>query len=201
MAWKGRSSHDQLLTDPDQAVDFVMRTKVDALAIACGTSHGAYKFTRAAGRRHPRDGGHRGDPPQAAEYASGHAWLVIRSAALQDVINRFGGEMPQTYGVPVEEIERGIRHGVRKVNIDTDCRMAMSGQFRRIATENPARIRSAQIPQTRHGCHARSLPRPLRAVRNGRQCLEDQGDTAWMTWQNAMPPASWIRKSTAAKAA
>jgi fructose-bisphosphate aldolase class II len=56
---------------------------------------------------------------------------------LQDIINRFGGEMPQTYGVPVEEIERGIRHGVRKVNIDTDCRMAMSGQFRKIATENP----------------------------------------------------------------
>ena len=57
--------------------------------------------------------------------------------ALQDVINRFGGEMPQTWGVPVEEIVRGIRHGVRKVNIDTDCRMAMTGQFRRIATENP----------------------------------------------------------------
>ncbi len=134
----GVLSHDQLLTDPDQAVDFVLRTKVDALAIACGTSHGAYKFTRA---------------PDGDILAMGvieeihrklpNTHLVMHGSssvpqALQDVINRFGGEMPQTYGVPVEEIERGIRHGVRKVNIDTDCRMAMTGQFRRIATENPA---------------------------------------------------------------
>ncbi len=134
----GVLSHDQLLTDPDQAVDFVLRTKVDALAIACGTSHGAYKFTRA---------------PDGDILAMGvieeihrklpNTHLVMHGSssvpqALQDVINRFGGEMPQTYGVPVEEIERGIRHGVRKVNIDTDCRMAMSGQFRRIAVEHPA---------------------------------------------------------------
>lgn len=134
---EGVLSHDQLLTDPDQAVDFVTRTGVDALAIACGTSHGAYKFTRRP------DGDilamnvieeiHRKLPD---------THLVMHGSssvpqALQDVINRFGGEMPQTYGVPVEEIERGIRHGVRKVNIDTDCRMAMTGQFRRIATEHP----------------------------------------------------------------
>ncbi|KXF77546.1 fructose-1,6-bisphosphate aldolase [Paramesorhizobium deserti] len=134
---EGVLSHDQLLTDPDQAVDFVMRTKVDALAIACGTSHGAYKFTRQP------DGNilamgvieeiHRKLPD---------THLVMHGSssvpqALQDVINRFGGSMPQTYGVPVEEIERGIRHGVRKVNIDTDCRMAMTGQFRRIAVEHP----------------------------------------------------------------
>ncbi|SFJ45482.1 MULTISPECIES: class II fructose-bisphosphate aldolase [unclassified Phyllobacterium] len=133
----GVLSHEQLLTDPDQAVDFVLRTKVDALAIACGTSHGAYKFTRA---------------PDGDILAMGvieeihrklpNTHLVMHGSssvpqALQDVINRFGGEMPQTYGVPVEEIERGIRHGVRKVNIDTDCRMAMSGQFRRIAVEHP----------------------------------------------------------------
>jgi fructose-bisphosphate aldolase class II len=135
---EGKLSHDQLLTDPDQAVDFVMRTKVDALAIACGTSHGAYKFTRKP------DGDilamrvieeiHRKLP---------NTHLVMHGSSsvpqeLQDIINRFGGEMPQTYGVPVEEIERGIRHGVRKVNIDTDCRMAMTGQFRKIAQENPA---------------------------------------------------------------
>jgi fructose-bisphosphate aldolase, class II len=134
---EGALSHDQLLTDPDQAVDFVMRTKVDALAIACGTSHGAYKFTRKP------DGDilamrvieeiHRKLP---------NTHLVMHGSSsvpqeLQDVINRYGGEMPQTYGVPVAEIERGIRHGVRKVNIDTDCRMAMTGQFRRIATEHP----------------------------------------------------------------
>ncbi len=135
---EGTLSQDALLTDPDQAVDFVMRTKVDALAIACGTSHGAYKFSRKP------DGDilamnvieeiHRKLPD---------THLVMHGSSsvpqeLQDIINRFGGEMPQTFGVPVEEIVRGIRHGVRKVNIDTDCRMAMTGQMRRIARENPA---------------------------------------------------------------
>jgi fructose-bisphosphate aldolase, class II len=134
---EGALSHDQLLTDPDQAVDFVAATHVDALAIACGTSHGAYKFTRKP------DGEilamrvieeiHRKLP---------NTHLVMHGSSsvpqeLQDVINEYGGAMPQTYGVPVEEIERGIRHGVRKVNIDTDCRMAMTGQFRRIAMEHP----------------------------------------------------------------
>jgi fructose-bisphosphate aldolase class II len=135
---QGKLSHSQLLTDPDQAVDFVLRTKVDALAIACGTSHGAYKFSRKP------DGDilamnvieeiHRKLP---------NTHLVMHGSSsvpqeLQDVINAFGGEMPQTFGVPVEEIVRGIRHGVRKVNIDTDCRMAMAGQFRKVAKENPA---------------------------------------------------------------
>jgi len=116
----------------------VARTGVDALAIACGTSHGAYKFTRKP------DGEilamsvieeiHRKLP---------NTHLVMHGSSsvpqhLQDIINEFGGGMPQTYGVPIEEIERGIRHGVRKVNIDTDCRMAMTGQMRRIAMENPA---------------------------------------------------------------
>lgn len=134
---EGALSHDQLLTDPDQAVDFVARTKVDALAIACGTSHGAYKFSRRPD----------GDILAMHVIEAIHAklpgtHLVMHGSSsvpqeLQDVINKYGGEMPQTYGVPVEEIERGIRHGVRKVNIDTDCRMAMTGQFRRVATEKP----------------------------------------------------------------
>ncbi|WP_417685802.1 class II fructose-bisphosphate aldolase [Roseibium sp.] len=134
---EGKLSHDQLLTDPDQAVDFVLRTKVDALAIACGTSHGAYKFSRKP------DGDilamkvieeiHRKLP---------NTHLVMHGSSsvpqeLQDIINGFGGEMPQTFGVPVEEIVRGIKHGVRKVNIDTDCRMAMTGQFRKVAQEAP----------------------------------------------------------------
>ncbi|WP_159586877.1 class II fructose-bisphosphate aldolase [Chelativorans xinjiangense] len=133
----GKLSQDQLLTDPDQAVDFVTRTGVDALAIACGTSHGAYKFTRQPD----------GDILAMRVIEEIHAklpntHLVMHGSSsvpqnLQDVINAFGGAMPQTWGVPVEEIERGIRHGVRKVNIDTDCRMAMTGQFRRIAAENP----------------------------------------------------------------
>ena len=134
----GKLSHDQLLTDPDQAVDFVRRTKVDALAIACGTSHGAYKFSRKP----------TGDILAMRVIEEIHAklpntHLVMHGSSsvpqeLQDVINKYGGEMPQTYGVPVEEIVRGIRHGVRKVNIDTDCRMAMAGQFRKVAMSNPA---------------------------------------------------------------
>jgi fructose-bisphosphate aldolase class II len=135
---QGKLSQDQLLTDPDQAVDFVARTKVDALAIACGTSHGAYKFSRKP----------TGDILAMNVIEEIHArlpgvHLVMHGSSsvpqeLQDIINAYGGEMPQTFGVPAEEIERGIRHGVRKVNIDTDCRMAMAGQFRRVAQDNPA---------------------------------------------------------------
>lgn len=134
---EGKLSHDQLLTDPDQAVDFVSKTRVDALAIACGTSHGAYKFTRKPD----------GDILAMNVIEEIHkklpnTHLVMHGSSsvpqeLQDIINEFGGAMPQTFGVPVEEIVRGIKHGVRKVNIDTDCRMAMTGQFRKIAQENP----------------------------------------------------------------
>ncbi|WP_127902241.1 class II fructose-bisphosphate aldolase [Solirhodobacter olei] len=135
---EGRLGQDQLLTDPDQAVDFVVQTKCDALAIACGTSHGAYKFSRKPD----------GDILSMETIRRIHerlpgVHLVMHGSSsvpqyLQDLINANGGEMPQTYGVPVEEIEKGIRMGVRKVNIDTDCRMAMTGQFRRVATQNPA---------------------------------------------------------------
>jgi fructose-bisphosphate aldolase class II len=134
---EGKLSRDQLLTDPDQAVEFVQKTNVDALAIAMGTSHGAYKFSRKP------DGEilamnvieeiHRRLP---------NTHLVMHGSSsvpqdLQDIINKYGGKMPQTWGVPVEEIQRGIKHGVRKINIDTDNRMAMTGQIRRILTENP----------------------------------------------------------------
>ena len=175
---EGKVSHDQLLTDPDQAVDFVRATKVDALAIAMGTSHGAYKFSRKP------DGDilamkvveeiHRRLP---------NTHLVMHGSSsvpqpLQDIFNQFGGEMPQTWGVPVEEIVRGIRHGVRKVNIDTDCRLAMTAAFRKVASPDQKRIRSAQIPQARDGRDARSLPRAVRAIRHRGQCREDQGDPA-----------------------
>lgn len=134
---EGKMDRDQLLTDPDQAADFVAATKVDALAIACGTSHGAYKFTRAP------DGDILSmDQIEAIHKRLPETHLVMHGSSsvpqyLQDMINAHGGEMPQTWGVPVEEIERGIRHGVRKVNIDTDCRMAMSGAMRRFVQENP----------------------------------------------------------------
>ena len=134
---EGKLNQDQLLTDPDQALDFVSKTKVDALAIACGTSHGAYKFSRKPDgdilAMHVIEAIHSKIP---------NTHLVMHGSssvpqALQDLINQSGGSMPQTYGVPIVEIERGIKSGVRKVNIDTDCRMAMTGQFRKIAKEKP----------------------------------------------------------------
>ena len=134
----GVMSHDQLLTDPDQAVEFVARTGVDALAVACGTSHGAYKFTRKPDGDILAMG-----VIEAIHKRLPNTHLVMHGSSsvpqeLQDIINAHGGQMPQTFGVPVEEIVRGIRHGVRKVNIDTDCRMAMAAEFRRVAVSNPA---------------------------------------------------------------
>jgi fructose-bisphosphate aldolase class II len=129
---EGKLDHSQLLTDPDQAVDFVMKTKVDALAIACGTSHGAYKFSRKP----------TGDilamnviEEIYKRLPSTHLVMHGSSAVpqdLQDIINEYGGEMNQTFGVPVEEVVRGIKHGVRKVNIDTDLRMASTGAIRKV---------------------------------------------------------------------
>jgi len=138
--FEGSLSMDQLLTDPDEAVDFVSRTGVDALAIAMGTSHGAYKFSRKP------DGDILAmNVVQAINEKMPQLHLVMHGSSsvpqeLQDIFNEFGGEMPQTYGVPVEEIERGIRHGVRKVNIDTDCRLAMTGIFRRVAEQDKSQF-------------------------------------------------------------
>ena len=135
--FEGKLSKEQLLTDPDQAYDFVKQTQVDALAVAIGTSHGAYKFTRKP------DGDILAiDVVKAIHEKMPTVHMVMHGSSsvpqeLQDIINKYGGEMPQTYGVPVEEIVKGIKHGVRKVNIDTDCRMAISGQMRRVITENP----------------------------------------------------------------
>ena len=132
---EGILSQEQLLTDPDEAVAFVKETKVDALAIAMGTSHGAYKFSRKPDgdilAMHVIEAIHRKLP---------NTHLVMHGSSsvpqeLQDLFNEFGGDMPQTFGVPLEEIERGIRSGVRKVNIDTDCRLAMTGVIRKIAKE------------------------------------------------------------------
>lgn len=133
----GKLSEEQLLTDPDEAAEFVKLTQVDALAIACGTSHGAYKFSKKP----------TGETLAIKRIEEIHAkipnvHLVMHGSSsvpqyLQDLINEYGGEMPQTYGVPVEEIERGIKSGVRKVNIDTDNRMAITGTWRRIAQEMP----------------------------------------------------------------
>jgi fructose-bisphosphate aldolase, class II len=134
---EGTLSHDQLLTNPDEAVKFVKETKVDALAIAMGTSHGAYKFSRKPDgdilAMHVIEEIHRKLPTMH---------LVMHGSSsvpqeLQEIINTFGGKMPQTWGVPVAEIQRGIKNGVRKINIDTDNRMAMTGQIRRVLQQSP----------------------------------------------------------------
>ena len=133
----GHGSGETHLTDPDQAVEFVERTGIDALAVAIGTSHGAYKFT---------------SPPTGEVLAMNliqeiheklpTTHLVMHGSSsvpksLVDKINEFGGEIRPTWGVPVEEIQLGIRHGVRKINVDTDARLAMTAAIRQVLTEKP----------------------------------------------------------------
>lgn len=148
--FEGKLTMDQLLTDPDEAYEFVTKTQVDALAVAIGTSHGAYKFTRKP------DGDILSvDTIKEINKKMPNLHMVMHGSSsvpqeLQDIINEFGGNMPQTYGVPVEEIENAIKFGVRKVNIDTDCRMAITGQMRRIALEDKSQFdpRKFLIPGT-----------------------------------------------------
>jgi len=135
--FEGALSMDMLLTDPDEAATFVKATQCDALAIAMGTSHGAYKFSKA-----PTGDVLAMDRVEAINKRIPNTHLVMHGSSsvpqeLQDLFNEFGGGMPQTYGVPVEEIVKGIKFGVRKVNIDTDCRIAMTGQWRKIASQQP----------------------------------------------------------------
>ncbi|GLS25753.1 class II fructose-bisphosphate aldolase [Marinibactrum halimedae] len=134
----GTLTHEQMLTDPAEAADFVAQTGVDALAIACGTSHGAYKFTR---------------PPTGDILAidriktihkrlpKTHLVMHGSSSVPQEwlhIINEHGGDIPETYGVPVDNLIEGIKHGVRKINIDTDLRLACTGSIRRFLAENPS---------------------------------------------------------------
>ena len=136
--FEGELSKDQLLTDPDEAVEFVERTQVDALALAIGTSHGAYKFTRKP----------TGEILAISRIEEIHrrlpnTHLVMHGSSSVpkewiDMINEFGGEIPETYGVPVEEIIKGIKSGVRKVNIDTDNRLAITAAIREAAQKDPS---------------------------------------------------------------
>ncbi|MEW6983185.1 class II fructose-bisphosphate aldolase [Colwelliaceae bacterium 6471] len=134
----GKLTLDQMLTDPEEAADFVQKTQVDALAIACGTSHGAYKFTR------PPTGDILAiDRIKAIHNRIPNTHLVMHgsSSVPQEwlaVINEYGGNIPETYGVPVEQICEGIKNGVRKVNIDTDLRLASTGAVRRFLAHNPS---------------------------------------------------------------
>ncbi len=136
----GTLSREQMLTDPDQAAEFVRLTGVDALAVAIGTSHGAYKFDR---------------PPTGEVLAMDriaeihrrlpNTHLVMHGSSsvpqeLQDIINRYGGRIKQTYGVPIPEIQKGIQNGVRKVNVDTDNRLAITGAIRKVFAETPEKF-------------------------------------------------------------
>lgn len=137
---EGILSHDQLLTDPDEAERFVAATQVDALAVAIGTSHGAYKFTRQPD----------GEVLAMSRIEEIHrrlpnCHLVMHGSSsvpqeLQDLINRYGGKLKQTWGVPIEEIQRGIKHGVRKINVDTDNRLAITAAIRKVFHETPEKF-------------------------------------------------------------
>jgi len=134
---EGKLDHSSLLTDPEEAAQFVKATQLDALAIAIGTSHGAYKFTRKP----------TGDILAISRVKEIHAripntHLVMHGSSsvpqeLLAIINQYGGKMKETYGVPVEEIQEAIKYGVRKINIDTDIRLAMTGAVRKFLAENP----------------------------------------------------------------
>lgn len=134
--FEGKLEKSQLLTDPDEAMQFVAETKVDALAVAIGTSHGAYKFTRK-----PTGDVLAMDVIEKIHERLPNTHIVMHGSSSvpedwQDVFNEFGGEMKETYGVPVEEIVRGIKYGVRKVNIDTDLRLAATATIRKILSMN-----------------------------------------------------------------
>ena len=136
----GKLDHSQMLTDPEEAAEFVRATQLDALAIAIGTSHGAYKFSRKP----------TGDILAIQRVKEIHAripntHLVMHGSSsvpadLLAIINQYGGQMKETYGVPVEEIQEAIKHGVRKINIDTDIRLAMTGAVRKFLAENPEKF-------------------------------------------------------------
>jgi fructose-bisphosphate aldolase class II len=137
---EGVLSRDQLLTDPDEAERFVAETGVDALAVAIGTSHGAYKFTSK-----PTGEVLAMDRIEEIHRRLPNCHLVMHGSSsvlqdLQDVINKYGGKLKQTWGVPVEEIQRGIKHGVRKVNVDTDNRLAITGAIRKVFAEAPEKF-------------------------------------------------------------
>jgi fructose-bisphosphate aldolase class II len=184
-------TREQLLTDPEQAADFVKRTQLDALAIAIGTSHGAYKFTRK-----PTGDILAIDRIQAINNRIPNTHLVMHgsSSVPQDLlakIRQFGGDMKETYGVPVEEIQKAIQFGVRKINIDTDIRLAMTAAVRQFLFENPdkfdarewlkpAREAAKQICKQRYiefGCEGQSAkikntPLPMMAAKYQQGMLE-----------------------------
>ncbi len=189
--FEGKLGHDQLLTDPDQAMDFVRATEVDALAIAMGTSHGAYKFTRKP------DGDILAmNVIEAVHRRLPNTHLVMHGSSsvpqeLQDIINEYGGDITQTWGVPVEEIQRGIKLGVRKVNVDTDNRLAMTGAIRKVFAENPGEFDPRK--------YLKPAMEAMRAV--CRQRFEEFGAAGWADKIKPLPQAAMAKRYAAGELA
>ena len=180
---EGKLSHDQLLTDPDQAADFVKQTGVDALAIAIGTSHGAYKFSRK-----PTGDILAIDRIRAIHARIPNTHLVMHgsSSVPQDwleVIRAHGGQIKETYGVPVEEIQEGIRHGVRKVNIRQRHPFSLHRRDAQGDGGKAGRIRPSQVLRRRHESDPRPLPPP--ATRHSAPPATDPASWPgrWTTWR------------------
>ena len=175
---EGTMTREMLLTDPDEAADFVKSTQLDALAIAIGTSHGAYKFTRK-----PTGDILAIDRIKAIHARIPNTHLVMHGSSsvpqnLLADIRAYGGDMKETYGVPVEEIQEGIKHGVRKINIDTDIRLAMTAAIRKYLARKSRQVRPARLPEARHaGCEGH-LQGTLRAIRLRRHGQQDQAGSA-----------------------
>ena len=176
------------LTDPDQAVEFVKQTGLDALAIAIGTSHGAYKFSSKP----------TGETLKMERLIEIHkrlpnVHLVMHGSSsvpkdLQDIINQYGGKLKPTWGVPVEEIQLGIKNGVRKINVDTDNRLAITGAIRKVFAENAGEVRPARLHEAGARRDEESGRRAHDAVRPGRTCRRLQADLAAKRWLPAISP-------------
>ena len=194
--FEGKLDHDQLLTDPDQAVEFVAGHQGRCAGHRHGHQPRRLQVLPQAGRRragHERD---RGDPPPPAQHASGHARLVLGAAGPAGRSSTsMAARCRQTWGVPVEEIQRGIKHGVRKINIDTDNRMAMTGAIRKVLRREPGRVRPAQISEARQGGDAQGLQAALRGVRHRRQGRARSSRCRCRTWPSATSPAASTRNS------
>ena len=174
----GKLDHSQMLTDPEEAAVFVKATQLDALAIAIGTSHGAYKFSRKP----------TGDILAIGRVKEIHkripnTHLVMHGSSsvppeLLAIINQYGGKMKETFGVPVEEIQEAIKHGVRKINIDTDIRLAMTGAVRKFLAENPGQVRRPRMAEAGARGGLQGLQAALPGVRLRRPGGQDQADGA-----------------------
>jgi fructose-bisphosphate aldolase, class II len=179
-------TREQLLTDPEQAADFVQRTQLDALAIAIGTSHGAYKFTRK-----PTGDILAIDRIKEIHRRLPNTHLVMHGSSsvpqdLLEIIRKYGGNMKETYGVPVSEIQEAIKFGVRKINIDTDVRLAMTAAVRKFLAENPEKFDAREwLKPAREAATSSSAAkaRPPRSSR--RRCRK---------WRSVMRRASWRRR-------